>query len=162
MDRIWQWAWDRYGASYSWVIWVATFAVLLPGDLVWSLLVVAFEKSSHYVEATVVTVIAVVVLSFVVVLRGSRRFRLAQAWAAGRELDRAGALQDTYTWTRAAGVRATGFRTVWVAVLLMVVGVIAGAGQISPVASKTQLVSAVARSSNQVGGAWAVMLPMSQ
>ena len=34
--------------------------------------------------------------------------------------------------------------------------------QISPVASKTQLVSAVARSSNQVGGACAVMLPISQ
>jgi len=48
-----------------WVIWVVTFAVLLPGDLVWSLSVVAFEKSSHYVEATVATVIAVVVLSFV-------------------------------------------------------------------------------------------------
>jgi len=34
--------------------------------------------------------------------------------------------------------------------------------QISPVASKIHDVSAVARSSNQVGGACAVMLPMSQ
>ena len=34
--------------------------------------------------------------------------------------------------------------------------------QTSPVASKIHDVSAVARSSNQVGGAWAVMLPMSQ
>jgi adenylate cyclase len=126
MDRIWQWAWDRYGARYSWVICVGSFAAQLPGDLVWSLSVVGFEKSSHYVEATVVTVLAVVVLSFVVVLPGSRRFRLAQGWAAGREVDCARALQDTYTWTRAAGVRATVVRTVGVAVLLMVVGVIAG------------------------------------
>jgi adenylate cyclase len=127
MDRFWQWAWDRYGARYSWTIWMGTFAVLLPGDLVWTLLVVAFEKSSHYVEATIVTVIAVLALSFVVVLPGSRRFRLAQGWAAGREVDRAAALRDTYAWTRAAGVRATGFRTVLIAALLTVVGVIAGA-----------------------------------
>jgi adenylate cyclase len=127
MDRIWQWAWDRYGARYSWVIWIVLFAVLLPGDAVWSSLVVGFEKSSHYVEASIVTVIAVLLLSFVVVLPGSRRLRGAEAWAAGREVDRAGALQDTYIWTRAAGLRATGFRTVWVAMLLMVVGVIAGA-----------------------------------
>jgi hypothetical protein len=34
--------------------------------------------------------------------------------------------------------------------------------QINPVASKIHDVSAVARSSNQVGGACAVMLPLSQ
>ena len=127
MDRIWQWAWDRCGARYSWVIWVVASAALLPGDLVWSLSVVGFEKSSHYAEATVVTVIMVVAFSFLMVLPGSRRFRRVEAWAAGHEVDRAGALQDTYTWTRAAGVRATGFSTVSVAVLLMGVGVIAGA-----------------------------------
>jgi adenylate cyclase len=127
MDRIWQWAWDRYGARYSWAIWVVAFAVLLPGWLVWSLLVVAFEKSSHYVEATVVTVIAMVVLSFVVVLPGSRRFRRAQGWAAGREMDRAGALQDTYTWTRAAGVRGVWFSGVGGALLLVLVGAVSGA-----------------------------------
>ena len=26
MDRIWQWAWDRYGARYLWAIWVVAFA----------------------------------------------------------------------------------------------------------------------------------------
>jgi hypothetical protein len=74
MERIWQWAWDRYGARYSWAIWVGVFASTLPPYLLWSFLVVAFEKSSHYVEATVVTVVAVVVMSLVVVLPGSRRF----------------------------------------------------------------------------------------
>jgi hypothetical protein len=34
--------------------------------------------------------------------------------------------------------------------------------QMSPVASNIQLVSAFSRSSNQVDGAWAVKLPMSQ
>lgn len=68
MDRIWQWAWDRYGARYSWVAWLVAFASLLPTFLLWSFLVVAYEKSSHYVEATVVTGAAVVVLAFVVTL----------------------------------------------------------------------------------------------
>ena len=110
-----------------WVIWVVTFAVLLPGDLVWSLSVVAFEKSSHYVEATVATVIAVVVLSFVAVLPGSHLFRRAQGWAGGREVDRAGVLEDTYTWARAAGVRGLGVNSIGVALILAVVGEIAGA-----------------------------------
>lgn len=39
------------------------------------------------------------------VLPGSRRFRRAQEWAAGREVDRAGALKDTYAWTRSAVAR---------------------------------------------------------
>src|ERR1044072_8672117 len=127
MDRIWQWAWDRYGARYSWVIWVITFASLLPSYLLWSFLVVAFEKSSHYVEAAVVTGTAVVVLASVQVLPSSRRFRLAQRWAAGDEVDREAALEDTYTWTRTTGVRALWFFPIWAALLLVVVGVIAGA-----------------------------------
>jgi adenylate cyclase len=108
MDRIWQWAWDRYGARYSWAIWAVAFASSLAVYLVWSFLVVTFEKSSHYVEAAVVTGVAVVVMSLVVVLPGSRRFRLAQRWAAGDELDREAALKDTYTWARAAGVEGCG------------------------------------------------------
>jgi adenylate cyclase len=30
MDRIWQWAWDRYGASYSWAILGIGYLALLP------------------------------------------------------------------------------------------------------------------------------------
>jgi adenylate cyclase len=127
MDRIWQWAWDRYGARYSWAIWVGVFASTLPPYLLWSFLVVVFEKSTHYVAAAVVTGAAVLVMSLVVVLPGSRRFRLAQRWAAGDEVDREAALEDTYTWTRATGVRALWFFPMWAALLLIVVGVIAGA-----------------------------------
>jgi adenylate cyclase len=126
MDRIWQWAWDRYGARYSWVIWVVVFASSM-AYLVFSFVVVAFEKSSHYVEAAAVTAVAMVVQNYVVVLPGGRRCRLAQWWAAGREVDRAQALQDTYTWARAAGVRGLWFMPVWDALLLVVVGVIAEA-----------------------------------
>jgi adenylate cyclase len=122
MDRIWQWTWDQYGPRYSWAIWGIMVVPMLMSYVFLSSLVVAFEKSSHYVEATVFTVAAVVVDAYVVILPGSRLFRLAQRWAAGYEVDRAKALQDTYTWTRAAGVRALWFQPVWTAVLLVVVG----------------------------------------
>ncbi|OBA81546.1 cyclase [Mycobacterium sp. 1164966.3] len=127
MDRFWQWAWDRYGARYSSVGWVVMFAAVLPVYLIWSLLVVASERSSHYVEALVVTGIAVVVMVSVAMFTGNRRFRRAQEWAAGREVDRAGTLQDTYAWGRAIGARTCVLMTVWPALLLVVVGVIAGA-----------------------------------
>jgi adenylate cyclase len=127
MDRIWQWAWDRYGARYSWAVWVALFASLLPPYLVWSLVVNAYEKSSHFAEAAIVAGVAVVVLAFVVILPGSRPFHLAERWAAGREVDRARALQDTYTWAHATGVRGLGFMPVAGLLVLVVVGVIAGA-----------------------------------
>ena len=127
MDRIWQWAWDRHGPRYSWVIWAFMVPALGSTYLVWTLVVVAFEHSRHYLEATVITAVAAVVLTSVVVLPNSRPFRLMQSWAAGHEINRAGALQDTYTWTRAAGLRALWFTPFWAAMFFVVVAEIAGA-----------------------------------
>ena len=108
MDRIWQWAWDRHGARYSWAVSVISFAVMLQIDLLLSFVVVAFEDSDHYVEAAAVTVVAVLVPVYVMVLPGLGRIRLSQQWAAGHEVDRARALEATYTWARGAVVRAVG------------------------------------------------------
>jgi adenylate cyclase len=127
MDRIWQWAWDRHGARYSWAVWGIMVVPMLVSYLLLSSLVVAFEKSGHYVEAAAFTVAAVVINAYVVILPGSRLLRLAQRWAAGHEVDRGEALQDTYTWTRAASVRALWFQPAWTAVLLVVVGATAQA-----------------------------------
>ncbi|APE14411.1 adenylate/guanylate cyclase domain-containing protein [Mycolicibacterium pallens] len=129
MDRIWQSAWERYGAWYSWVIWVVVFAVLLPSCLVWSWVVVAFEKSSQYVEATVITGVAVAVFTFFMVLPGSRRLRGVEEWAAGREVDRVRALEDTYTWTRSAVVRWLVLDAVGTALLLILVAAVTGASE---------------------------------
>ncbi|HEY6857306.1 MAG TPA: hypothetical protein VI194_13980 [Mycobacterium sp.] len=30
MDRIWQWAWDRYGARYSWAVYALSIPFSLP------------------------------------------------------------------------------------------------------------------------------------
>ncbi|OBB11944.1 cyclase [Mycobacteriaceae bacterium 1482268.1] len=127
MDRIWQWAWDRYGARYSWAICVGAFPMTLASYLVWPVLVVAFERSDHYVEAFTVAVIAAAMLIYVTILPGLGPVRVIERWAAGHEVDRASALDATYTWARTAVVRVTIVGTVWVMLLLVVVGAIAGA-----------------------------------
>ena len=91
------------------MIWVQVFASSLPPWLLWSFVVVAFEKSSHYAEAAAVTGVAVVVMSLVVVLPGIRQLRLVQRWAAGEEVDCEAALEDTYTWVREVSVRGFWF-----------------------------------------------------
>ena len=88
MDRIWQWAWDRYGPRYSWAICAVMFAVVLPSFLMLSFIVVAFEKSDRYVEAAAVTVVALPVLVYVYFLPGLGRLHLVEQWAAGRDVDR--------------------------------------------------------------------------
>jgi hypothetical protein len=103
------------------------FASILSISLILSFGVVAFEKSSHYVEAAAATGVAVAVLAYAVVLPGSRRFHLVHRWAAGRDVDRAAALEDTYAWTRAAAVRGLAVWPVITALLVVVVGLIAGA-----------------------------------
>jgi adenylate cyclase len=127
MDRIWQWAWNRYGARYSWAVYAITYTALLPSYLAVSLLVVAFEKSDRYVEAAGVTVVGVLVLIYVIVLPGVSGIRLAEQWAAGHQLDRATALEATYSWARRAVTRTLVGVAVWAALLSVIVGVIAGA-----------------------------------
>ncbi|WP_029113705.1 adenylate/guanylate cyclase domain-containing protein [Mycobacterium sp. URHB0044] len=126
MERIWQWAWDRYGARYSWALYAVTFPVILQIYLVTSFVVVAFEESSRYVEAGAVTVIAVLVVVYVMILPGRSGTRLVEQWAAGHAVDRANALEATYTWTRGSVARAVGGNAVGAALLLVVVGAIAG------------------------------------
>jgi hypothetical protein len=72
MDRIWQWAWDRYAARYSWAMYAVGFPLLLQIYLVPSFLIVAYEESRHYVEAAAVTVVAVLVLQYVMVFPAGR------------------------------------------------------------------------------------------
>lgn len=126
MDRIWQWAWDRYGARYSWAICAVSFPVLLPNYLALSFVVIAFEESGHYVEAAAVTAVAVLVLVYMMVLPGVGEIRLAERWAAGEEVNRARALEATYTYARKRIARAVGGNAIWCALLAVVVGSIAG------------------------------------
>ena len=128
MDRIWQWAWDRHGARYSWAVYAMNLPPALLVYLVWSFLIVGIEESSHYAEAAAVTMVAVPVLAYVIGLPGLGRSRLVvEQWAAGHEVDRARALEATYAWAREAVVRTVLAATDWAALLSVVVGAIAGA-----------------------------------
>jgi adenylate cyclase len=128
MDRIWQWVWDRYGARYTWALCVVAYFIALPVYLpLLSFPIVALEKSGRYVETAAVTVVAVLVLVCIVVLPGRRLVRLAEQWAAGHEVDRATALEGTYTYARRATRRTVWGTGVWAAALSVVAGAIAGA-----------------------------------
>ena len=100
MDRIWQWAWDRHGARYSWVCFAFTFVLLLPVYLLWAFVVLAYEHSDRHVEAVAITVAAGLLLAYVIVLPGMGGMRLAERFAAGHQVDPARALESTYAYGR--------------------------------------------------------------
>jgi class 3 adenylate cyclase len=127
MDRIWQWAWDRYKARYSWAIGAVLYALTLPIFLLPSFCVVALEGSGHYVETVTVNIVAGLVLVYMLVLPGRGGSGVVDRWAAGRDVDRARALHSTYRWGRRTIARAVVVTAVWAALLLVVVAGIAGA-----------------------------------
>jgi adenylate cyclase len=127
MDRIWQWAWDRYGTRYSWVMLAVALPLNLLVYLVVSSVLVAFEKSDRYVEAAAVTVVALAMFLYVLRLLDFGSIRLIERWAAGQQVDRESALGATYTWVRRVTARWMVVSTVWAALLSVVVGAVAGA-----------------------------------
>jgi len=127
MDRIFQWVWDRYGPRYSWAICALIYPLGLAAYGSYSLIIVAFEGSARYVEAAVVTAVAMLVRVYLVVLPGSKEVRLFENWAAGHETDPMKALGATYTYARRTIVRALATDVIWAALLGVVVGMVAGA-----------------------------------
>ncbi|ORW43144.1 cyclase [Mycobacterium paraense] len=129
MDRIWQWIWDCCGARYYWwALCVAAYIVSFP--IYFALLsmpIVAFEQSGRYLDATVITVVAVLGLVCIMSLPYRRWARLWERGAAGHDIDRATALEATYRYTRMSSSQMVWATGVWAAVLSVVVGAIAGA-----------------------------------
>ncbi len=127
MDRIWQWAWDRYGTRYRFVLYAAGFPVTLAVYLPLTLSIATFEKSGHYLEAVIVTAGGALVLGYLMASPTHRQMRLAQQWAAGHEVDRATALEGTYSAARRSSSLMAWSTGVWIAVVSVAVGAIAGA-----------------------------------
>jgi class 3 adenylate cyclase len=148
MDRIWQWAWDRYGARYSWACWTVTISLALPVYLAWTMGIVALERSDRYLEAATVTVVAVLAYLYVLVLPGGPEVRLIEGWAAGDDVERVSALQATYTYGRKLIARGVTVTVVWAAALFAVVGMIAGASGARLV--QYAIVGAIAGTAGQV------------
>ena len=70
MDRIWQWAWDRYGARwtrYRLALYAFCLPVTLSVYLLLTLSIATFEKSGRYLEAAGVTAGAALVLVYLMV-----------------------------------------------------------------------------------------------
>ena len=127
MDRFVQWAWDRYGTRYSWVLCAFAFAVAFPIYLTLALAIVAVEHSNRYWVAAGVAGIAALVFAFTVVRPGHGMWRSAEQWAAGNEPDRTRALEATYTWSRAVIAQSLAITASCGAALSVSVGLIAGA-----------------------------------
>ncbi|OBF61007.1 cyclase [Mycobacterium sp. 852002-51971_SCH5477799-a] len=129
MDRIWQWIWERCGARYYWwALCAAAFLVSFPIYFSFlSLPIVASEKSDRYADATAISVVAVMVLVCIIILPGRPWARLMEQWSAGRDVDRAAALEATYNYARSSTARTVWGTGVWAAVLSVVIGAIAGA-----------------------------------
>lgn len=101
---------------------------VLPSYLLLSFIVLAFEKSDRYVEAAVATVVATLVTGdYMFLLARGRRLDLVEQWAAGHDVDRAKALEATYTYARGAVARSWAGTFIGGAALLVVVGAITGA-----------------------------------
>ncbi len=127
MDRFVQWAWDRYGTRYSWVMCAFAFVVAYPIYLTLSLAIVAVEHSSRYWAAAGAAGIAVLVIAYTFVLPSHGAWRYAEQLAAGGELDRTRALEATYAFSRGAIARSLAVTASCGAVLSVSVGVNAGA-----------------------------------
>lgn len=93
----------------------------------YSLIVVAFERSDCFIDAAIVTAVAMLVRVVVLVLPGSKDLRLLQNWAAGHEADPMAVLRATFAYTRRVSVRLVAIDAIWAALLGVVVGGIAGA-----------------------------------
>ncbi|OBK75724.1 adenylate/guanylate cyclase domain-containing protein [Mycobacterium sp. 1164985.4] len=122
MDRIWQWAWDRFAPQYTWLMCAISLPLLLPIWLFASFIVVAFEHSDRYAQGGAVTLVAVLVLLYILILPGMGDSRYLEKWAAGQDVDRMVALTASYTWARRTIVRALVANPIWAAVLLVVIG----------------------------------------
>jgi class 3 adenylate cyclase len=109
------------------VIRAALIGAALPVYLVVSLVVVAFEGADHFVEAAVVTVVAVPVAAYVLGLSAASQIRLVDRWVSRRDVGRAQALDATYAWARTTAALGVPSNAVLGVALSVVVGAMAGA-----------------------------------
>ncbi len=128
MDRVWQWAWNRHGARYSWVALVLGFGVTLPMWEASALLIVMYEGSDRFLLTGLIAAATSLAAVFVAVRpMWSPEWRLVERWAAGDSIDRLAALESTYVIARAARVRGTVAFSLAFGASAAVAGEIAGA-----------------------------------
>jgi adenylate cyclase len=127
MERVWQWLWDRYGTRYSWAVFGASLAIVLPIVLLCSGLIVAFEDSDRWLLALAVTALTPLPALIPPALPGAALWRPIERWAAGDPVDRIEALEATYVIARRAVALGVASYALTGAALGVVVAAIAGA-----------------------------------
>jgi adenylate cyclase len=127
MDRLWQWAWDRHGARYSWAVFALAYVVTVPMWVLSAVVIVEFERSDGFVAAVAVAAAISLVAVYLVARPGSADWRLMERWAVGDSIDRREALESTYAFARSSIVRATVIFAFMAGTMGLLVGVMAEA-----------------------------------
>ena len=127
MERFCEWAWDRHGPQYSWMMCALVVMVAYPIYLVLAMAIMAFENCDRYAEAAAVAAVGVTVIAYLTVLPGLGEWRLIERRANGEGDDPAAVLQATYTWARIGIIRAVVVIAVFVGLTGAVVAFLAGA-----------------------------------
>ena len=127
MDRVWQWAWDRHGPRYSWVVYALSYVVILPIWVMPPLIIVEFEESNRFLVAAAIAAATTLVTAYVVVQPGSKGWRPMERWAVGDPIDRLVALESTYIFARTSIVRSVVANASAGGLMCLAVGAVAGA-----------------------------------
>ena len=109
------------------MLYAVSVPIILPTYLASSFIALSIERSDRYVEVAAVTVVAVLVLVYAMAFPGAPSSRVVEQWAAGKAVDRARALDATYTWSRSTFTRSMTSGSVLAALLGVIVGGICGA-----------------------------------
>lgn len=127
MDRVWQWAWDRYPGRYSWAMFAIAAALNFGVYLFFAMLIVALERSDRYLAAAGLTAATVVLATYAAARPGLNPGALVDRWAGGQPVDPAQVLEATYVWSRQARVIATLAQTIIAAGQFAAIAAITGA-----------------------------------
>ena len=106
-DRLWQWAWNRHGARYSWAVFALSYVLVLPVWLLPALLIVELEDSDRVLAAGAIAAVAELMALYFGARPGFRVWRPMEQWAAGDRMDPRAALESTYTVARSLVARGT-------------------------------------------------------
>jgi adenylate cyclase len=127
MDRVWQWAWDRYGPRYSWAVLVLGVVPMVPIWVLPACLIVGFEGSDRFLAAAAIAVAIGLAAVLGLTVSGSRLWRVVERWAAGDLIDRRVVLEVTYTLGRTMVPRSLVAYFLGGGLMSAIVGAFAGA-----------------------------------
>lgn len=126
MERVWQWAWGRFGAKYSWAVYAVTCVVVLPIWVTVAAVLDALAGASGHAPSIGVAVLFGMLALAILEQPGSAVWRPIEGWAAGERDDARGTLESTYAWGRIGLARGVVVYSACGATACALVGVLTG------------------------------------